>query len=102
MFYRYEFPEFPFMFYIYVCVCIGIFLGKWYVFYYLSTCLLFISRNKQGEYLSNLLDQWEPTRHASGTFAEQRAKFSELLAAIRSRLGGMSYIYIYIKVSSDA
>ncbi|VDP17397.1 unnamed protein product, partial [Schistosoma margrebowiei] len=61
----------------------------------LTTALIFVNRganlwhkNKQGEYLSNLLDQWEPTRHASGTFAEQRAKFSELLAAIRSRLGG--------------
>ncbi|CAH8429489.1 unnamed protein product [Schistosoma intercalatum] len=60
----------------------------------LTTALIFVNRganlwhkNKQGEYLSNLLDQWEPTRHASGTFAEQRAKFSELLAAIRSRLG---------------
>ncbi|CAH8429602.1 unnamed protein product [Schistosoma rodhaini] len=60
----------------------------------LTTALIFVNRganlwhkNKQGEYLSNLLDQWEPTRHACGTFAEQRAKFSELLAAIKSRLG---------------
>ncbi|KAH8855947.1 Dynein regulatory complex subunit 5 [Schistosoma japonicum] len=44
----------------------------------LTTALIFVNRganlwhkNKQGEYLSNLLDQWEPTRHASGTFAEQ-------------------------------
>ncbi|VDQ07187.1 unnamed protein product [Trichobilharzia regenti] len=37
--------------------------------------------------MPNLLDQWEPTRHASGTFAEQRVKFNELLTAIKNRLG---------------
>ncbi|CAH8824065.1 unnamed protein product [Trichobilharzia szidati] len=60
----------------------------------LTTALIFVNRganlwhkNKQGEYLPNLLDQWEPTRHASGTFAEQRVKFNELLTAIKNRLG---------------
>ncbi|KAK4473331.1 hypothetical protein MN116_004493 [Schistosoma mekongi] len=60
----------------------------------LTTALIFVNRganlwhkNKQGEYLSNLLDQWEPTRHATGTFAEQRVKFNELLSAIKNRLG---------------
>ncbi|CAH8428948.1 unnamed protein product [Schistosoma turkestanicum] len=60
----------------------------------LASALIFVNRganlwhkNKQGEHLSNLLDQWEPTRHACGTFAEQRTKFNKLLAAIKSRLG---------------